>query len=112
MELLHGRADKKFCDLACRSAYNYLQQRNNYHTFNKINAVLRKNRSILAAFASEMGDAKYIEKVHLEMQGFQFRYFTHEVDLGKKCCVRYCYDIGYSTVADSKVELVRSKILT
>ncbi len=66
----------------------------------------------MAAFANEMGERKYIDKIHLEMQGFQFRYFTHEVNLDKKCSVRYCYDIGYSTVADSRVELVRAKYLT
>lgn len=105
-EPFHGRIDKKFCDTACRSAYYYSNQRSKYHTFSHINAVLRKNRSILASISRQMEGAKYIDRAYLEMQGFQFGYFTHEVKQGKKECVRYCYDMGYFAVADSKVELV------
>ncbi|MFT4679018.1 MAG: hypothetical protein ACI84C_001854 [Flavobacteriales bacterium] len=105
-EPYHGRIDKKFCDTACRSAYYYSRQRIDYHTFRQINAVLRKNRSILANLSTQMKGAKHIDKIYLEMQGFQFRYFTHEENQGKKECVRYCYDMGYLAVADSKVELV------
>lgn len=44
---VHGRADKKFCDDQCRSAYNFEHQDKEKDLIRQVNAILRKNRQIL-----------------------------------------------------------------
>jgi hypothetical protein len=45
--LLHGRADKKFCNDLCRNNYNNQLNSNSYNLVRNINNILRRNRRII-----------------------------------------------------------------
>jgi predicted nucleic acid-binding Zn ribbon protein len=105
-EILHGRADKKFCDDQCRSNYNYQQNRDANNLVRKINLRLKKNRRILEA---ELGSEK-INKIHknkLTRQGFDFRYFTHILNTNRGN-YRFCYEYGYLELEEDKILIVKN----
>ena len=52
-EQLRGRADQKFCNDQCRSAYNNRQLAESNKVIRAINRILKKNYSILTALNPE-----------------------------------------------------------
>ena len=49
-EAVKGRTDKKFCDDSCRNNYNNRLKSENGIVFNRINSILKKNRTLLSKF--------------------------------------------------------------
>src|SRR3546814_5057939 len=54
-EPLVGRADKKFCDDACRANYNNRRNSGESGYLRKVNNILKRNRKILAKLSPEGG---------------------------------------------------------
>lgn len=46
--LIRGRADKKYCDDACRNNYNNRLKVEDNLVIKRVNSILKKNRAILA----------------------------------------------------------------
>ncbi|WP_316794816.1 hypothetical protein [Pedobacter agri] len=102
---LVGRADKKFCDDACRNNYNNRTKSDDAIVIRKINLILKKNRNILAAL-NPTGKVKTMKK-KLASAGFNFHYHTHiyETQTGKT--YKFCYEYGFLFLGEEELLLVK-----
>ncbi len=75
-KVLHGRADKKFCNDYCRNAYNNNLKAATTPVIRTINHILLKNRRLLETVLGEE-EMQKVPKEKLLQQGFQFRFTTH-----------------------------------
>jgi hypothetical protein len=93
-KILHGRADKKFCNDYCRNAYNNNLKSANSPFVRNINNALQKNRRILesALGAEEM---QKVQKEKLSQEGFNFKFITHTYVNKKGNTYYFCYEYGY-----------------
>lgn len=99
-----GRADKKFCDAFCRNSYNNKNLADHEKMMKQINSIIRKNRTILKT-ASPLGKTT-LRKEYLDMQGFDFRYFSNIFRTNSGNIYRFCYDYGYTPVDKEKILIV------
>lgn len=106
-EPIVGRADKKFCDDACRSNYNNRMHSRETAYLRKINHILKKNRKILKTL-NPNGKVK-IKGNALRDLGFDFNFFTSIYLTQSGNQYRYCYDYGYLLLENDQVLLVRSQ---
>ncbi len=104
-EPLRGRADQKFCNDQCRSAYNNRQLVDSNSVMRTINRILKKNYFILTAMNPE-GKTTAL-KTDLQKKGFRFDYFTNLYTTKTNRIYYFCYDQGYSELENNKVILVR-----
>ncbi|MDZ4758066.1 MAG: hypothetical protein SGJ10_08010 [Bacteroidota bacterium] len=90
---IKGRADKKFCDDACRNIFNNKKNSDTSTYVKKVNNILRKNRLTLAKLNPE-GKIS-VSKKQLTDLGFNFDYYTstYTTKEGKKYF--FCYEYGY-----------------
>ena len=70
----------------------------------KTNSIIRKNRTILKT-ASPLGKTT-LRKEYLDMQGFDFRFFSSIFRTSSGNIYRLCYDYGYTNVADNKILII------
>ncbi|WP_353181820.1 hypothetical protein [Parapedobacter lycopersici] len=103
-----GRADKKFCDDACRSNYNNRMRSRETAYFRKINHILKKNRNILKVLNPE-GKAR-VGTGAMRALGFDFKYITEIYTTRQGSQYRFCYEYGYLLLEDSRVLLVRRDV--
>ncbi len=103
-EPIHGRSDKKFCSDQCRTTYhNRLHAESNQY-IRRINAILKKNRAILAQLNPD-GKAK-VSRNKLLSLGFNFNYHTNIYDTKTGNRYYFCYDMGYLPIAHNLFFLV------
>ena len=90
-----GRMDKRYCSDQCRFLQNNQKKREDKGELlmARVNAALRKNRSILRQ-ASPLGKTT-VQRQVLELAGFNFRYFTHLYRTLRGNTYHFCYDYGY-----------------
>ncbi len=106
-EPLVGRADKKFCDDACRANYNNRRNSGESGYLRKVNNILKRNRKILEMFSPEgRGTVKWQTLVN---EGFNFNYITDMNETAEGAQYRFCYEYGYLLLDDDDVLLVRRK---
>ncbi len=104
---LAGRADKKFCDDACRSNYNNRRNVEDSGYLRRVNGILKRNRRILETLNPE-GKTKIKWKA-LVNEGFNFDYITDMYETSKGIHYRFCYEYGYLLLENDEVLLVRRK---
>lgn len=104
-QALIGRADKKFCDDACRSNYNNRQASEETALLRRINTILKRNRRILEKL-NPTGKAKVKRKL-LANDGFHFDYVTSIYETAKGDQYRFCYEYGYLPLENDEVLLVK-----
>lgn len=92
-EVIFGRADKKFCSDQCRNNYNNRQNNDVTAFMKQVNAILRKNRRILAEL--NPSDKVTLHKDKLLNKGFNFSYFTHTYTTQKGSVYYFVYEYGY-----------------
>ncbi|TCD11262.1 hypothetical protein EZ449_07165 [Pedobacter frigidisoli] len=102
---LKGRADKKFCDDACRNNYNNNLKIGDSLVLKRINSILKKNRSILAKLNPD-AKAKTTRKKLLSA-GFNFDYHTHTYQTQNGNTYIFCYEYGFLSLADEEFLLVK-----
>lgn len=91
---LQGRADKKFCDPYCKSAYHYKQAQETAPKFyNKVDNQLKLNRRLLKGF-NKAGKATVRAQILLE-QGFNPNFFTHYWKNQKGDVYLFVYEYGF-----------------
>ena len=108
---IKGRADKKFCDDACRNAYNNeLKTKSNYSNYvRNINNTLLKNRRILEELLpkeEETAKATHDKLIH---KGFVFKYHTHTYANKKGNIYFFNYDYGFLPLENNWYLIVRRK---
>lgn len=92
-ESIVGRSDKKFCNDICRNNYNNRLNSETTNYVRRVNAILRKNRRILAAL--NPGEKATVHKDKLSEKGFSFSYFTNTYTTQKGAVYYFCYEYGY-----------------
>lgn len=93
---LSGRADKKYCNDSCRSAFLNRKYRVANREIGRINRILKNNHKILSDI---MVNGVYeCSTRELFIKGFNFDYFT-SLD-PQALPVMYCYEIGYQITGD------------
>ncbi|WP_288457885.1 hypothetical protein [uncultured Chryseobacterium sp.] len=106
-EKIIGRSDKKFCNDACRNAYNNKQNKDSSNLMRNINNKLRKNYRILTEVNTE-GKTK-IAKSKLDGLGFDFDYITNLKVYKNGSEYRFIYDYGYKLLEDDFVLIVKNQ---
>lgn len=105
---IRGRADKRFCDDACRNAYNNRLNSNKNNIIRQINGILRKNRRILQEI---LGDEKIIKvsQDRLHKNGFDFEHLTHYLNTTKGQQYVFIYEYGYLPIANDQYLIVKKR---
>lgn len=93
-EIIHGRADKKFCDDQCRSSFNNKAHGEVMSEMRTINNILRRNRRIIQELSKNSNKLK-VTKDKLNQAGFNFKYHTHTYHTPQGKVYTLCYDHGY-----------------
>lgn len=106
-EKIIGRADKKFCNDACRNAYNNKQNKDSTNLMRNINNKLRKNYRILVEINTE-GKTK-ATRAKLENLGFDFDYFTNLKVYKNGSEYKFIYDYGYKLLDDDFILIVKAQ---
>ena len=105
-QTLVGRSDKKYCSDQCRAQVNNQKRKEDAgeRLMLDINRILRRNRSILKNL-SPWGKTT-IRKEYLVLEGFDFRYYTHQYQTRHSNTYHFCYEYGYLLLAEDKVLIV------
>ncbi|MFN8241855.1 MAG: hypothetical protein U0X39_14030 [Bacteroidales bacterium] len=102
-DVLHGRADKKFCSDQCRNNFNNRQNRDSNNFVRNVHGLLRKNRRILGDLYNE-GKTR-VHKDALYALGYNFSFFTHSIKTRDGKQFNYCFEYGFHEGKDEFVEL-------
>ncbi|KAA5538735.1 DUF2116 family Zn-ribbon domain-containing protein [Adhaeribacter rhizoryzae] len=105
-QALIGRSDKKYCSDQCRAQVNNGKKKadTGERLMLDINRTLRRNRSILKTL-SPLGKTT-TRREYLVLQGFDFRYFTHQYQTRQGNIYNFCYEYGYLLLPEEKVLIV------
>ena len=90
---LAGRADKKFCDVYCKSSYHYKLRQADRSFYEEVDQQLKLNRRILKLF-NKAGKATVRSEVLLE-QGFNPNFFTHYWKNKNGDIYLFVYEFGF-----------------
>lgn len=97
---LMGRTDKKYCNLHCKSAYQYQKLRNEpVRFYNKVDNQLRLNRRILKNY-NKSGKSVVRSEVLLEL-GFNPKFFTHYWKNNKGEVYLFVYEYGFMSKSEN-----------
>lgn len=89
-----GRADKKYCNEACKNAYNNSKNRKKNSLIYQVNQKLKKNHRILSHLCENQTKTKVSEK-QLLSKGFHFEVFTYSKP-STTGIVYFIYDKSYT----------------
>lgn len=103
--VLRGRSDKKFCDDQCRSNFNNRMKAGIYSSMRPVNAILRKNYTILTQVCQE--NQVTIKKDDLLKYGFNPDYHTHLQQSQNGNTYFFCYEYGYMKIENETFLIVR-----
>ena len=98
-EKIIGRSDKKFCNDACRNAYNNKQNKDSSNLMRNVNNKLRKNYRILIEINTD-GKTKSQNPDWMAYGGFDFDYFTNLKVYKNGSEYKFIYDYGYKLLDD------------
>ncbi len=104
-EKIVGRIDKKFCNDACRNAYNNHINKDRKNLIRNINNRLRKNYRILEAL--NPGQKTKTSRARLVESGFDFNYFTSIYKTKTGNLYYFVYDQGYLVLDGGYYALVK-----
>ena len=90
---LSGRADKKFCDVYCKSAYHYKLRQQTPNFYIRVDQQLKKNRKILK-YSHKSGKGT-VRVQTLMKQGFSPDFFTHYWKNNNGDVYLFVYEFGF-----------------
>ena len=108
-QVLHGRLDKKFCDDGCRNNFNNQQNSIQNKEIRIINRVLKRNRVILLALLQAGKQQLIVRQESLLLEGFNFRYMTHQGVGSDGQPYQICYDVGLVSLKDREYQILYEK---
>lgn len=93
-KILEGRSDKKYCDVHCKSSYQYQKSKSEAPRFyNKVDNQLKLNRKILKSY-NKAGKATIRSEI-LFKKGFNPNFFTHYWKNHKGDVYFFAYEYGF-----------------
>ncbi|NJB72888.1 hypothetical protein GGR42_003386 [Saonia flava] len=93
-KVLIGRTDKKYCNLHCKSAYQYQKEKEQPKRFyNKVDNQLKLNRKILKEY--NKGGKVTVRAEVLSNLGFNPNFFTHYWKNQKGDVYLFVYEYGF-----------------
>ena len=101
---LLGRKDQKYCSDGCRNTFNNRKNEDANASVRRINAILRKNRRILAQM--NPNGKITVDGISLAEMGFNFHYFTNIYFTQKGAKYIFCYEYGYLKLENDQYMLV------
>jgi len=102
-EELTGRTDKKYCNLHCKSAYQYQQAKEQPERFyNKVENQLKLNRKILKEY--NKGGKVTVRAEVIHKLGFNANFFTHFWKNQKGEVYLFVYEYGFMKLKESTSE--------
>lgn len=104
---LIGRADKKFCDTHCRSAFHQKDKKGVEALIRSINYHLRKNRRILKEL-NPNGKVRCHHKTLID-KGFDFDLHTSVYKNKEGKAYFFCYEYGYLPLENDYFFLVKKR---
>jgi len=107
--VLHGRSDKIFCSVICKSTYHQKLGRVTRDATYKIDKILHRNRSILLEIMGKHKTQCKVPIMMLERKKFNFNYITHYKINKEGKEYRYLYDFSYMTFSDATVLINRKR---
>lgn len=99
---LFGRADKRYCDIHCKSADHYESRRKTDTFFFKVDRQLKVNRKVLKKYNSK--GKTTIRKSTLIEKGFNGNFFTHFWRNSKGKLYLFCYEFGFRAIEQKGVQ--------
>lgn len=102
-----GRTDKKFCNDSCRNSYNNKQNKDSTNLMRNTHNKLRKNYRILAELQFKEGKTQTTQE-RLDVEGFDFEYFTNLKVYKNGAEYRFVYNIGYKFIEDNRLLVVKN----
>ncbi len=106
-EPLLGRADKKFCNDSCRNNYHHQQNHDQINLIRNINNILKRNRAVLKSL--NPNGKTTVRKTALDLQGFNFKYFTSTYKTRDGRVYFFVYDQGYLPLENDLFMLVENR---
>ena len=103
--VLHGRADKKFCNDMCRNNYNNQLNSNSSNYIRNINNILRRNRRVMEELNPSGKTNTSREK--MIAKGFNFDYCTRIYQTQNGKTYHFSYEYGYLPLDNDELLLVR-----
>lgn len=93
-KILEGRSDKKYCDVHCKSAFQYQQSKLEAPRFyNKVDNQLKLNRKLLKHY-NKAGKTTIRASI-LIAEGFNPKFFTHYWKNKKGDVYLFVYEYGF-----------------
>ena len=100
---IQGRSDKKFCDVYCKSSYQYQQSKLKApRFFKKVDNQLKLNRKILKYY--NKGGKATVRSIVLLEQGFDPNFFTHYWKNQKGDTYLFVYEFGFLKRKENSIE--------
>ncbi len=100
---LVGRTDKKYCNLHCKSAYQYQQAKEQPERFyNKVDNQLKLNRKILKGY--NKGGKVTVRAALLKEKGFDDNFFTHYWKNKKNEVYLFVYEYGFLKIKENNLK--------
>jgi hypothetical protein len=103
--VLHGRADKKFCNDMCRNNYNNQLNSSSSNYIRNINNILRRNRRIMEEL-NPSGKTKTTRE-KMAAKGFNFDYCTRIYNTHNGKTYYFSYEYGYLPLDNDELLLVK-----
>ncbi|PKG44018.1 hypothetical protein [Psychroflexus sp. MES1-P1E] len=96
---LQGRTDKKYCNLHCKSAYQYqLAKEQPERFYNIVDNQLKLNRKILKEF--NKGGKVTVRAARINELGFDANFFTHFWKNNKGEVYLFVYEYGFLKIKE------------
>ncbi len=105
---INGRADKKFCNDDCRSAWHNKSNSDANNFVRTVNKILRRNRRILHKFYQRGETA--VNRERLIEEGFAFGYYTNERIAKDGHPQKYCYEVGIVESDPRNLNLIKMSL--
>lgn len=100
---LVGRTDKKYCNLHCKSAYQYQKAKEQPGRFyNRVDNQLRLNRKLLKEY--NKGGKVTVRAALLKEKGFDANFFTHFWKNQKSDAYLFVYEYGFLKIKENNLD--------
>jgi len=106
---VHGRSDKLFCSISCKSRYHHSLSKVTKEAARHIDTILHRNRSILLEIMGKKRLKLKIKRIILEKKKFRFKYHTHSHINSNGKTYNHIYDFAWMEFSDDEILLVRRR---